>query len=162
MHLIRCLYYAEMRLSLSLLRIQLYDIDTKNSCSTNISLCRTFVRITCMKDDHMNRFMKEHGETFHLTRILRDQLLGILSDDDLRLQVGGQNLTLGGLCRQMGEIGHSCIGSLKTLKRDWSYRHADTTVENSVAKLRDWYESLDTELKSLMSGFSQMMTSARL
>lgn len=102
----------------------------------------------------MNRFMQEHGETFHLTQILRDQMLDILSDDDLRFQPGGQNLTLGGLCRQMGEIEHSYIGSLKTLKQDWSYRHADTTVENSVAKLRDWYKSLDTELKSLMDGFS--------
>lgn len=102
----------------------------------------------------MNRFMKEHGETFHLTQILRDQMLDILGDDDLRFQPGGNNLTLGGLCRQMGEMEQAYVSSLKTLKHDWSYRYADTTVENSVANLRDWYKSLDTELKALMDGFS--------
>ena len=34
-------------------------------------------------------------------------------------------MTLGALCREMGEIEHSYIQSLKTFQQDWSYRNME-------------------------------------
>jgi uncharacterized damage-inducible protein DinB len=102
----------------------------------------------------MNRFMQEKWSWIEASHVMRTELLDTLSDADLAFNPGGQNLTLGALCRQMGEIEHSYIQSLKTFKQDWSYRNPDAGLETSTAKLRAWYQTLDAQMKAVVSAFS--------
>ena len=48
----------------------------------------------------MNRIMTEYYPTFQLYQALRDQLMTILTDKDLRYTPGGANPPLGTLCRR--------------------------------------------------------------
>ena len=102
----------------------------------------------------MNRYMLEKWSWIDGTHAMRSQLLDILSDADLAFSPGGQNMTLGALCREMGEIEHSYTQSLKTFKQDWSYRNREADLESSVAQLKAWFQTLDDELKATVSAFS--------
>jgi uncharacterized damage-inducible protein DinB len=102
----------------------------------------------------MNRYMLEKWPWIDGTHAMRSQLLDTLSDVDLAFNPGGQNMTLGALCRQMGEIEHSYIQSLKTFQQDWSYRNMEANLESSVARLRAWFQTLDDELKATVSALS--------
>ncbi len=102
----------------------------------------------------MNRYMQEKWPWIEGTHAMRSQILDNLSDADLPFSPGGQNMTLGALCRQMSEIEHSYIQSLKTFKQDWSYRNMEADSESSVARLKAWFQTLDDELKTTVSAFS--------
>lgn len=102
----------------------------------------------------MNSFLKQQGEVLRLTQALRDQLMAVLTDDDLTYKLPGQNPTLGAVCREMGDIQVSYIEALKTFKQDFSYRNPDPAMETSVEKLAAWYKTLDEEYFALLSGFS--------
>ena len=102
----------------------------------------------------MNRSMLEKWSWIDGTHAMRSQLLDILSDADLAFNPGGQNMTLGALCREMGEIEHSYVQSLKTFQQDWSYHNGEADLENSVARLKAWFQTLDDELKATISAFS--------
>jgi uncharacterized damage-inducible protein DinB len=102
----------------------------------------------------MNRFMQEQWPMFEATHGMRMELIDTLSDADLAFNPGGQNITLGALCREMGEVDHSYIQSLKTFKQDWSYRNTEAGLDSSVARLKAWYQALDTELKATVSALS--------
>jgi hypothetical protein len=81
-------------------------------------------------------------------------MLDILNDADLAFNPGGQNMTLGALCLQMGEVEHSYIESLKTFKQDWSHRNTEAGLDSSVARLKAWFQTLDDELKATISALS--------
>lgn len=85
---------------------------------------------------------------------MRAQAMDLLEDTDLAFTPGGQNMALGALCREMGDIEHSYLESLKTLKQDWSYRNEDAGLEGSVAQLKAWYAALDDEMKAVVAAFS--------
>ena len=102
----------------------------------------------------MNRSMLEKWSWIDGTHAMRSQLLDILSDADLAFNPGGQNMTLGALCREMGEIEHSYVQSLKTFQQDWSYHNMEADLESSVARLKAWFQTLDDELKATISAFS--------
>jgi len=102
----------------------------------------------------MNRYMQEKWPWIEGTHGMRSQLLDILSNADLAFNPGGQNMTLGALCREMGEIEHSYIQSLKTFKQDWSYRNTEAGSESSVARLNAWFQTLDEEMKATVSALS--------
>lgn len=102
----------------------------------------------------MNRYMQEKWPWIEGTHGMRSHLIDILSDADLAFNPGGQNMTLGALCREMGEIEHSYIQSLKTLQQDWSYRNTDAGLESSVAQIKAWYQTLDEEMKAIVSALS--------
>jgi len=102
----------------------------------------------------MNRFMQEKWDWVEGTHGLRTQLIDLLNDNDLAFNPGGQNMALGALCREMGEIEHSYLQSLKTFKQDWSYRNTEAGLESSVARLKAWYQALDDEMKATVSTFS--------
>jgi len=102
----------------------------------------------------MNRYIQEKWPWIEGTHAMRSQLLDTLSDADLPFSPGGQNMTLGALCCQMGEIEHSYVQSLKTFKQDWSYRNMEADSESSVARLKAWFQTLDDELKTTVSAFS--------
>jgi len=102
----------------------------------------------------MNRFMQEKWPWIEGTHGMRSQLLDTLSDVDLVFSPGGQNMTLGALCCQMGEIEHSYIQSLKIFQQDWSYRNREADLESSVVRLKAWFQMLDDEMKATVSALS--------
>jgi hypothetical protein len=106
------------------------------------------------RESQMNRFMQEQWSWIEGTHGLRTELLDALSDADLAFSPGGQNVTLGALCREAGEIEYSYLQSLKTFKQDWSYRNTEPSMENSIARLKAWYQSMDEDMKDTVSAFS--------
>ena len=99
----------------------------------------------------MNRLMQEKWPWIEGTHGMRTQLLDILNDADLAFNPGGQNMTLGALLREMGEIEYSYIQSLKTFKQDWSYYNTESGMENSLSQIKTWYQTLDDEMKATVS-----------
>ena len=63
-------------------------------------------------------------------------------------------MTLGALCRESGEVEYSYIQSLKTFQQDWSYRNEKVALERSVARLKEWFQKLDDELKAVASALT--------
>lgn len=102
----------------------------------------------------MNRYMQEKWPWIEGTHGMRTQLFDSLSDADLAFNPGGQNMTLGALCRQSGEIEYSYIQSLTTFKQDWSYRNTDAGLESNIAQLQSWYQTLDEEMKATVAALS--------
>jgi hypothetical protein len=100
----------------------------------------------------MNRFMNEKWAWHESSHGMRDEALATLTDADLAFNPGGQNLTLGALFREMGEIEYSYIQSLKTFKQNWDYHNSE--VGNTVAGLQAWFKTLDAEMKDAISAFS--------
>jgi uncharacterized damage-inducible protein DinB len=102
----------------------------------------------------MNRYMLEKWSWIEGGHGMRSQLLDSLSDADLAFNPGGQNITLGALCREVGEVEYSYIQSLKIFRQDWSYRNEEAGLESSVARLKAWFQALDDELKATVAAFS--------
>ena len=96
------------------------------------------------------------AESFFLEyQALRDQLMEILTDDDLGLRLGGSTASLGALCREIGEIEHSYVESFRTFRQGFAYRNPDPRVEHSVAALRAWFTELDRGLIAAVEGLSE-------
>ncbi len=102
----------------------------------------------------MNRFMEEQWTWIEGSHAMRSGIMATLTDADLAFSPGGQNMTLGELCKEFGEIEHSYIESIKTRKQDWSYRHTEAGLTTSVAQLKAWYQQLDDDLKATVSALS--------
>jgi uncharacterized damage-inducible protein DinB len=102
----------------------------------------------------MNRYMQEKWSWIEGTQGIRSQLMDVLSDADLAFSPGGQNMTLGALCREVGEIEYSYIQSLKTFKQDWSYHNTEVGLESDVNRLKTWYQTLDDEMKATVSALA--------
>lgn len=102
----------------------------------------------------MNQIITQHYPMFQLYQSLRDKLIDLLSDDDLRYTPGGTNPTLGELCREIGEIEHAYIQSFKTFTQDFSYRNTTAGLAEDVARLKHWYAELDQELRATIEGLS--------
>src|SRR5947208_8871568 len=102
----------------------------------------------------MNSYMQEKWPWIEGTHVMRTQLLDTLIDAGLAFSAGGQNMTLGALCREMGETEHSYTQSLKTFKQDWSYRNTEAGLGSSVARLQEWFHTLDEEMKATVSALS--------
>lgn len=103
----------------------------------------------------MNSLLEKYYPTFELYQSLRAQLMGILTDEDLLFETGGENITLGALCRQIGETEHSYIQSFKSFTQDFDYRNEQPGLAGSVERLVAWYDDLDNELKSVVSALSE-------
>ena len=104
---------------------------------------------------NMNRMMNEKWPWIEAAHGMRSELFDLLSDADLAFTPGGQNMTVGALCREMGETEYSYIQSLKTLKHLWSYRHSKVSLMSSIARLKAWFQTLDDELQVAISAFSE-------
>lgn len=102
----------------------------------------------------MNAIINEQYPLFQLYQALRAQLMTILSDEDLALNPGGNNLTLGLLCREMGEIEQCYITSFETFRQDFSYRNSDPELEHSVDRLTAWYDELDKKLRAAVESLT--------
>jgi hypothetical protein len=103
----------------------------------------------------MNNIMRDYYPMFEEYQALRNQLVELLSDSDLSFRPSEANLTLGALCREIGETQVAYIYSFKTLKSDFSYRHKDSSaLEASVVRLRTWFSELDHDLKQVVADLS--------
>lgn len=98
----------------------------------------------------MNKQIQHFWDLNRMYTPLRDQLLEALSDSDLGFTPGGDNPTLGELCRELGETQHAYVQSFKTFKIDFSYRTDDDSYLGSVARLSAWYQQLDKELEAAL------------
>ncbi len=102
----------------------------------------------------MNRFMQERWSWIEGTHAMRSAILDTLNDTDLAFNLGGQNMTLGALFRETGEIEYSYLQSLKIFKQDFSYRNPESGLDGSGARLKAWYQMLDDDMKATISAFS--------
>lgn len=102
----------------------------------------------------MNSFVQQHLGYFVETMKLRNQLLDTLTDADLQFTPGGTNPPLGEVCKEMGEVEHAYLNSIKTRKQDWSYRHPDAGIATSIDGLKTWYDALDTDLIATIQGLT--------
>jgi hypothetical protein len=100
-----------------------------------------------------NNLLNEKWPWIEGSHGLRMQMLDLLSDADLAFNPGGQNMTLGALCREIGEIEHAYTQSLQTFRHDWSYRNPDAAITTSVARLKAWFQSLDDALQAAIIAF---------
>ena len=103
----------------------------------------------------MNTIMIQYYPLFELYQALRTQLMEILVDEDLSFKPSGQNISLGALCRDIGDTEQAYIQSFKSFKLDFSYRNQDPGIEGSVEKLFAWFGQLDGELKAVVEGLSE-------
>src|SRR5579871_2573072 len=94
-----------------------------------------------------NHLMNEKWPWIEAAHGMRSQMFDILSDADLAFTPGGQNMTLGALCREMGETEYAYSQSLKTLKHEWSYQHSEASLTVSIARLKAWFQMLDDEMQ---------------
>lgn len=102
----------------------------------------------------MNRYVDEDWWWIEGAHGLRDELLGLLTDAELGYSPGGDNLTLGALFRQMGEVEYAYLQGLKTLKQNWEYRNTEEGLDGDVARLGAWFHELDAELQAVVTAFS--------
>jgi len=103
----------------------------------------------------MNKIMQDYYPMFEDYQALRNKLMDILNDSDLAYCPSDKNLSLGALCREIGEIQVAYIHSFQTFKSDFSYRYGDASnLEGSVAELKNWYSDLDSQLKVAVSALS--------
>ena len=98
----------------------------------------------------MNAQIQEFWNLNRMYTPLRDELMALLSDDDLAFSPGGSNPTLGELCRELGETEYAYVQSFKTFKIEFSYLSNDDGLLTSVAKLKAWYKQLDEELEAVL------------
>ena len=70
----------------------------------------------------MNALIKEHGELLSETQSFRTGMLAQLTDGDLAYALPG-NMTLGDLCREMGETEHGYVAAFSRFEHEWGYRH---------------------------------------
>ncbi len=110
----------------------------------------------------MNSIVQHQFEVLHQTQALRDQLMNILSDDDLRYKLPGGNPTLGEVCREIGEVETDYIVSFRTFRLDFSYRHPDPGIAHSVEQLKAWYKSNAAALDAALTALTEETIQNRL
>jgi hypothetical protein len=105
----------------------------------------------------MNSLIREHLPTTYFAeyQLLRDELMAVLTNDDLAFRPGVATGTLGELCREIGDIEHSYVEAFRTFRQDFGWRSDDPAVERDVAALRDWYAELDRELRAALEALSE-------
>lgn len=104
----------------------------------------------------MNRYMESKWSWIEGTHGMRTRLLALLSDDELGFSPGGQNMTLGELIRECGEIEYAYIQSLQTFTQSWDYRNEQPGLANSVDALQSWLDELDGEMKETVSAMTDV------
>jgi hypothetical protein len=104
----------------------------------------------------MNSLEQNYLPIFHEYQHIRNALIDALTDDLLKRNLGGETLTLGALCREMGEIQRAYVSSFQTFTLDFGYRHPDhTEIESSIAALKAWYAEMDAELDATVASWNE-------
>lgn len=102
----------------------------------------------------MNQYMEMKWPWIEGSHGMRTTLLDSVSDAELAFNPGGQNMTLGALCREMGEVEYSYLQSLKQFNQVWTYHNTDAGLEQSVSQLKAWYQTLDDDMKTTVAALS--------
>ena len=110
----------------------------------------------------MNSLMQQQGPVLEQTQALRDQLMEILTDEDLGYSPGGDNPTLGALCREMAEVQQSYIISFQTFEQNFDYRIEDPGLETSVEQISARFQAMDHELEAALETLSEEDIQKRL
>lgn len=103
----------------------------------------------------MNSIMTEYWPIFEMYQSLRGQLMATLTDADLSFSPGGDNMTLGELCKEIGEIEHAYVESFRNFTIDFAYRNPDSALTQRVARLNAWFTELDQALKATIEALSE-------
>jgi hypothetical protein len=104
--------------------------------------------------DAANSLMRETYPVLQLIQPLREQLLELLTDDDLAFALPG-NPTLGSLCQEMGEVQAVYTQSFRTFTMANGPRTDRPDIAQSVAALAAWYRTLDQELAATLAALSE-------
>lgn len=99
----------------------------------------------------MSSYMDNKWSWIDGTHQMRNGLIDTLSDSDLAFSPGGNTMTLGALCREMGDIEYAYLQSITTGKTDFTYRNTEAGIETSVAQLKAWYIKLDADMKNALT-----------
>lgn len=102
----------------------------------------------------MHPRLKEAHDILVMTNGLRDQLLTLLSDEDLEFTLAG-NPTLGTILRDFSDTQQSYITSFETFEQDFSEHSLDPDLTRSVAKLQARFAQLDNELRVALEALSE-------
>lgn len=102
----------------------------------------------------MNGFIEEKWSWIEGGHGMRDGLLERLTDEELAFSPGGDNLTLGQLFVQMGEVEHAYLDGLTTFSQDWSYKNTEEGLDGSAGRLTTWLHELDAQLQSTAAALS--------
>ena len=78
--------------------------------------------------------------------MMRDGALERLEDADLAFSPGGDNLTLGQLLKEFGDIEYSYSQSLKTLQHDWNYKNDTEGLHTDLIQMQHWFKQLDQQM----------------
>jgi uncharacterized damage-inducible protein DinB len=103
----------------------------------------------------VNSIVQEQFPILEQYQALRDQLMEMLSDQELEFSPGGENPTLGAVCRDMGDVEHAYVESFKTFTQDFSYRNEEPGLERSVEGLTAWFKTLDRDLRAAVEALSE-------
>jgi hypothetical protein len=98
--------------------------------------------------------MEKYGELLQDTQDFRPLLLSLLEDSDLEFALPG-NMTLGELCREMGETEVGYVKSFSAFNHEWGYKHPDPAVTTSLAALQAWYQALDADLGAALNALTE-------
>lgn len=101
----------------------------------------------------MNAILRDQYPLFEHYQALRSQMLDLLTDVDLAFTLPG-NPTLGELCREIGETEHCYVESFRHFTQNFDFRADDPALERDLARLREWYARLDTDLHAAISALS--------
>lgn len=94
----------------------------------------------------MKAQLERQHQVLDLYRKLRDDLLGTLSNDDLRLTPGGDASPLGTLFAGLGTIQQAYVDSFRPFTFDVTVKGSGPDrVEESINNLRTWYTQLDDD-----------------
>ena len=98
----------------------------------------------------MEQALSDGYQMYKLYENLRSELMETLADEDLSYSPGGENMTLGQLCVEIGEIQTSYIQSFITFTQNFDYRIDQDGLYGSVAQLTSWYKALDEDLYKVL------------
>ena len=110
----------------------------------------------------MPKLVTETLDLLDMIDDVRAVLLSRMTDADLAYKLPGDNLTLGALCRQIGQVEQSYIDSFKTFRHSFDYPAVDPGLDTSVTKLTGWYQQLDSDLYAALQALSDEDSQNRL
>ena len=100
----------------------------------------------------MNSLFEEEIRGHHS---MRDHLLTLVSDADLACDLPGQNLTLGEVLIEMGNVQGVYTHSFDTLTLDWAHRQLPPPEPITVASLQAWFAAQDDAMSAALSRFTE-------
>jgi uncharacterized damage-inducible protein DinB len=105
----------------------------------------------------MNSLVRDHLPATYFAdyQQLRNELMELLTDDDLAFRPAVATFSLGELCREIADIEHSYVQAFHVFRQDFNWRNPDPRMEHSVAALTAWYADLDRDLLAAIEALTE-------